>query len=248
MKSFAARILAVFTFGLCSFASAGVWDNPTNLQVLPSDISPQELRSTMKGFALATGSRCSTCHVAEDPADVSTYDHSKDDKEQKRKARAMIRMTMSINEYLAENLGVPDEDRITVECATCHRGQRRPEMIENIMVSKYRNEGFDAARTEYRNLRDSYYGGYAFDFSDEALNQLAERLLSEQDLDGALAFLDLNIEFNPTSVRPLQIRGDVLRRKGDIAGARASYVKALEIDPDNRWTQALLDRLDSAAR
>ena len=57
------RCLAlILIFGL-SPANAGMWDDPQNLKVLSEDISPDELRMTMPGFAMGTGSRCSACHV-----------------------------------------------------------------------------------------------------------------------------------------------------------------------------------------
>ena len=71
-----AALPAALFFFFSSFAFAGTFDNPTNLKVLPENISPDELGQTMRGFAMGTGNRCSACHVGEVEADLSTYDFS----------------------------------------------------------------------------------------------------------------------------------------------------------------------------
>jgi lipopolysaccharide biosynthesis regulator YciM len=135
---------------------------------------------------------------------------------------------------------------MTVECATCHRGRAKPEMIQDVLLTLYRDEGMEKALTEYRTLRDKYYGDYAFDFSHKALNQLAQNLAIESDFDAASIFVDLNLEFNPRSVRAYQLQGDIWKEKGDLAAVRISYEKGLEIQPDNSFMQSLIDRLDTA--
>lgn len=135
---------------------------------------------------------------------------------------------------------------MTVECATCHRGRAKPEMIQDVLLTLYRDDGMERALTEYRTLRDEYYGDYAFDFSHKALNQLAQILAIERDFDAALSFVDLNLEFNPQSVRAYQLQGDIWREKGNLTAARESYEKGLEIQPDNSFMQSLIERLDAA--
>jgi len=100
---------------------------PTNLQVLPKDISIQELLATMRGFTKALGVECTFCH-AEDPQ-THRPDFALDTKPDKQIARTMIRMTQEINaKYLAT---VQDPDATpaekTVTCGTCHRGHSMPE-------------------------------------------------------------------------------------------------------------------------
>jgi len=227
-------------------ANAGVWDDPTNLKVLPEDISPGELRATMMSFIKATGSRCSNCHVAIENGGTRTMDFPLDDKENKRTARKMITMVRNINDYLTDNLGTDSTDHVTVECATCHRGVAKPEMIQDVLAAVFYDGGMEEALAEYRMLHDKYFGAYAFDFSANGLNDLAERMASADELDAALTFLDLNLEFNPESVRAYQLQGDMWKKKDDVAAARKSYEKALEMAPDNAFTQNLLDRLDAS--
>ena len=232
--------------GLMTPARAGMWDDPKNLEVLPEDISPEELRATMRGFAGNTGSRCSTCHVGEVESDLSTYDFSLDDKEKKLKARHMIRMVADINGYLADKLGKPAAELVAVDCATCHRGQAKPEMLHDVIERSYHEDGMDGAIAEYRQLRDRYYGDYTFDFSPKALMKLAENMANVEDYEAAVGFLDLNLEFNPDSTRTLQLKARILVDKGDKAAARESLLKAIELEPENQWTRQLLERLDNS--
>ena len=73
---------------------------------------------------------------------------------------------------------------------------------------------------------------------------LGERMAQQDEFAAALGFLNLNLEFYPESARTLVTQGQVLAADGDVAGARASYVKALEIEPDNTWTRRMLDALE----
>ncbi|MGH9859750.1 MAG: hypothetical protein ACRD5F_06980 [Candidatus Acidiferrales bacterium] len=68
-------------------------DTFTNLQVLPKDISKQELVNIMKSFCFTMEQRCSYCHVATD--DLSSADFAADDKEPKKKARELLRQILA---------------------------------------------------------------------------------------------------------------------------------------------------------
>ena len=238
----------VIYFLLAGFAApvfAGMWDDPKNLQALPEEITPAELRATMRGFASNTGSRCSTCHVGEVENDFSTYDFSLDDKEKKRKARIMIRMVSDINQRLADTLGKPVADLVSVDCATCHRGQVKPEMLQNILAATYREDSLDKAVEQYRSLRQRYYGGYTYDFSPVMLMIVAEELAGANDFEAALGFLNLNLEFYPESARTYVLQAQIHNANGDVPAARKSFHKALEIEPENQWTQRMLAALDA---
>lgn len=64
-------------------------DTFTNLQVLPKDISKPDLVGIMKTFSVTLDKRCSFCHVATD--DLSQADFASDEKETKKKARALLK-------------------------------------------------------------------------------------------------------------------------------------------------------------
>ena len=59
-----------------------------NLQILPKNITQEELKKTMDGFAEQLGVKCTFCHVLEQ------YD--KDDRPHKADARRMIRLVMDM--------------------------------------------------------------------------------------------------------------------------------------------------------
>jgi tetratricopeptide (TPR) repeat protein len=237
--------VTILLMGVLMPAYADIFDDPQNLEVLPKEITSTALRDTMRSFATSTGSRCWACHVGEDELDLSTYDFSLDDKEKKRKARDMIRMVNAINERLAGIFEKAPDERVTVNCATCHHGQARPETIQAVLARAKQEAGIEKAIADYRSLRERYYGSYTFDFSERALMILAEEMAAKNDSVAALGFLDLNLQFFPQSGNSYVMRGQILAADGNISAARESLMKALEIDPGNQWTQKMLSDLAS---
>jgi hypothetical protein len=125
---------AVVLLALVTLVAAPVSDqaqNPipetfTNLQVLPKDITRQQLVPIMRSFALNLGVRCEHCHLGEGN-DLSQFDFASDMRPAKATARKMLGLTRSINDTLAQALGAPapgSGDRVT--CYTCHRGAAKP--------------------------------------------------------------------------------------------------------------------------
>ena len=120
---------------LSGLASAQPTPAPTapskykNLKVLPADISQDQLRATMKRFALSLGVRCSFCHVGEEGKPLSTYDFASDANPHKNIARGMMRLTWRLN---AQDLpaidGLHGAKSAKVTCFTCHRGAKEPLM------------------------------------------------------------------------------------------------------------------------
>ena len=107
-----------------------------NLQVLPKDIPREQLLAIMRNFTRSLGVRCNHCHVVTATEPKEQFDFAADTKEEKRVARVMVRMTMSLNnewmprveaaEHPEEaNHPPPAEPRIV--CWTCHRGRPEPE-------------------------------------------------------------------------------------------------------------------------
>jgi putative PEP-CTERM system TPR-repeat lipoprotein len=70
--------------------------------------------------------------------------------------------------------------------------------------------------------------------------------LSKREFDKALAIADRLTQKQPKSPLPPTIRGGVLGAKGDRKGARASFEKALELQPDYLPAARNLARLDIA--
>lgn len=97
-----------------------------NLQVLPKDASAGVVVGTMKGFANNLGVRCQFCHVGKEGMPLEQFDFVSDDLQQKKTARAMMRLTADINKQLdtAVPRAAAAEPRVT--CLTCHRGKSTP--------------------------------------------------------------------------------------------------------------------------
>ena len=96
----------------------------TNLQVLPKDISEDQLLGVMKSAAQSLGVRCSHCHDGAGD-DLSTYNFAADSKAPKATARLMLRLTSQINSVL-KDVGSRKGDANKVTCQTCHRGNKTP--------------------------------------------------------------------------------------------------------------------------
>ncbi|WP_412068089.1 c-type cytochrome [Rubrivirga sp. IMCC43871] len=104
------------------------WPSPAqNLQVLPADTPPEQLRDVMRGFTRALGVRCEFCHVGEPGTDFLEWDFASDAKPRKAVAREMMRMTWAINtETLPAIEGLRHPGGMRVTCWTCHRGETTP--------------------------------------------------------------------------------------------------------------------------
>ena len=131
MRSFA--IVTVIFLAACAAisqqkAQVPVNDNAQfhNLQVLPPNITHDELLATMRGFARGLGTRCNHCHVANPAGSAEEFDFASDAKPEKKAARTMLRMTKDIN---AGYISKVNEHGQMVTCFTCHRGHTVPETL-----------------------------------------------------------------------------------------------------------------------
>ena len=99
---------------------------PTNLQVLPKDISPDDLEKLMHSYSDALGVHCSFCHEVDEK--THKRDFAADTKPDKAMARTMIAMTQEINTKFMTQINDPDAKPAdkTVTCGTCHRGSEMP--------------------------------------------------------------------------------------------------------------------------
>jgi Photosynthetic reaction centre cytochrome C subunit len=97
---------------------------PQNLQVMPKDVSREQLLATMRGFTAGLGVQCNYCHVQEGRG--GRNDLASDEKAPKKTARVMMKMMATVNDTLASGLGKTPADITKVECVTCHRGEAIP--------------------------------------------------------------------------------------------------------------------------
>jgi|SRR6185312_12305337 len=87
-----------------------------NLQVLPKNMSKDDLKAYMKAQSKALGVECDYCHDVPDMAS--------DKNEKKLIARKMIQMTNDINDRWLK--GIKDAEKNKVGCGTCHQGKEQP--------------------------------------------------------------------------------------------------------------------------
>jgi tetratricopeptide (TPR) repeat protein len=190
----------------------------------------------MQTIAQSLGVSCDYCHTGAPGG--GTPEPKKD------VARQMIAMTRELNARVQTATGNPSAK---VECITCHHGVAIPRQLGDILYDTMRAKGADAAAVQYRDLRQRYYGRQAYDFSEETLANLAERIV-EGSPDNAIALMKLNLEYYPKSARSYSTIGYAYTRKIDDETAITYYQKALEIEPNNGIIRGRLESLTSLRR
>lgn len=220
-------------------------DRSRNLKVLPEETDAQTLRSTMHDFTHALGVRCHYCHVGEEGKPFTEWDFASDDKPAKATAREMMRLLADVKESLARI--DPSGERVTMECATCHRGAARPQRLEDALTETYRKDGADAAIARYHELRDRVYGRGVYDFGEDALNLLGYRMLEAKDVAGATQAFTLNTELFPESANAWDSMAEVTLAAGDTTKAITLYEKAFALEPRNRNAERMLKKLRGGA-
>ena len=206
-------------------------DQYKNLQILPKDISKDQLVEIMKSFTHGLGVRCIFCHEGEDGQPLSTYNFESDKKPEKLKARIMMNMTKDINSKYLSEFSKFNKNVMQVKCMTCHHGVEIPLPLEELLYNKIKTDGLEEAITTYNNLYQKYYGSFAYDFSDNSLQTLAENLIDEKMYDEAVAFALINIEKYPESGTANLSLAEAYEAQGDKEDAIKYYEKALELMP-----------------
>jgi tetratricopeptide (TPR) repeat protein len=211
--------LIALTFALVGLARIAAAQGP-----------PADLGAQMQSIAQALGVSCGYCHSAERGSGKP--------EPKKDIARAMMAMTRDINakvQAASPNAGA-------VQCVTCHRGVAIPRQLSEIVTQTMKEQGTDAAITQYRELRKQYYGRQAYDFGEGTLLTIAQQISNNKPSD-AIALLQLNLEFNPRSAATYAAISFAYTRKLDDDDAIANLEKALEIEPENGIYQGQLEQL-----
>ena len=218
-------------------------DKLKNLKALPGDITVRALVDTMAGFTRALGVRCTYCHLGKESDPLDKYDFVSDEKPEKVKARAMLQMVTAINSEHLSKLPARREPRITVSCATCHRGITQPRSLQQVLLNAYDAGGADSLEAAYRALRTRYYGAAAYDFGEVPLVDVANSLRARNKLTDAMRFYKLNTEFSPTCAFAFRSVAGSQLAAGDTAGAIASFERALTINANDQQSKDALARL-----
>ena len=208
------RILPACLIGL----AVGLCNDVAFAQERPPRAQPPD----MQAIADALGVECQFCHA---PKALTAAGRLRLDV-----AREMIAMTSELNGRVARATGT---DGTRVSCITCHRGVTIPRQLRDILFETLARQGADAAIAQYRDLRQRYHGGQAYDFGETTLLFVAERLVDSRPA-AAIALADLNLEFHPRSWRSHMTKGIALSRRLETTPeALESFRKALTIDPGN---------------
>ena len=193
----------------------------------------------MQEVSQALGVRCDYCH--------SAPRGSGQPEPKKEIARAMMAMTRDLNAKVQEATGKPANETSRVECATCHRGVAIPQPISAIVLRTVAEKGGAAAVDQYRDLRKQFYSRAAYDFSEDALLEIVQRVVQGRP-DDAIALLRMNLEFNPQSAKTYALLGFAYTRKVDDASAITNLEKSLEFDPTNAVVRGQLEQLKEYQR
>ena len=235
---------------------------PKNLQVLPKEMSRQEVLAVMRTFTTGLGVQCEFCHApAADAAPAGggggggggggfgggrggpPLDFSLDTKDTKKVARVMLQMVTDINGKYLAGLGRTIADRDRVSCETCHHGLSKPRTLRSALTSAIEAKDADSAVALYRDLRTRYYGSAAYDFSENSLLGAAAEIARNNQRPAALSLLKLNLEFFGASVPTYQSLAQMSLQSGDTTAAIEALTKAIAIAPNNGQLQQMLQRI-----
>jgi tetratricopeptide (TPR) repeat protein len=223
-----------------AFAQAPANDAPKNLKVLPKDWTRPQVIQVMQNFTAALGVGCEYCHVEKEGAPP---DFASDDKKEKDRARAMMKIAQDLNANLPKALDEPADQLTRVGCITCHRGVPEPKQIGEILAKTSKEKGFAAASDQYKELKAKYYGAQAYDFSEQGLIATARPLIQQNRQDEAIQFLNLNLTMYPKSAASYVTIAQAQQGKKDNEAAIAALKKALEIEPKNAQATRMLAQL-----
>lgn len=113
-------------------------DHENNLQVLPKDISHDELMQVMHSYEVALNLGCEDCH-APSATEPGKLDFSADSKK-KAIALDMMKMVQEMNTTYFDVKGDFKENYLTsafkVTCITCHNGHAKPADRISIPIPK----------------------------------------------------------------------------------------------------------------
>jgi len=120
-------VLLLTVVAMSAFMPQQKQPSDSNLKVLAKDISPDDLYDMMEGFNTSLGVKCNFCHSAKKD-DPNKLDYALDGKPEKETTRAMIKMTMEINEKYFHNASAYSTKAVlAVNCISCHNGKTHPE-------------------------------------------------------------------------------------------------------------------------
>jgi tetratricopeptide (TPR) repeat protein len=243
--------LLLLTLSASSLVGQGGFQWPErseNLQALPEDFPADRLRAVMTGFTRALGVRCSHCHVGEEGQPLSEYDFASDANANKVRARVMLEMLGSINDYL-DQIEPSGPERVNMWCTTCHAGRPRPqtlaEALDEARAAGGEEGATSAALVRFAELRDRYFAAGAYDFTAAGVARVAAGWAEEGALEAAVALAERNLSDWPEASAAHQGMAQVLLAAGDRDGAVRHLEHAVALDPENPRLRRMLEQVRS---
>lgn len=111
------------------------------------------------------------------------------------------------------------------------------DMVKDVMDEK----GVDAAQEKFDALKSNTRDDV--EFYEWDMNVAGYEKLKEEKTDEAIAIFRMNTELNPNSWNAYDSLGDAYLAKGDIENAKASFEKALELNPNFTASKEKLEKL-----
>lgn len=200
---------------------------------------PPSQTMDMQAVSQALGVRCDYCHARGGSSAAPD--------QKKSVALAMMAMTRDLNEKIQQATGKPPAETARVDCITCHRGVAIPQPLASIILRTAIEKGGAAAADQYRDLRKQYFGRATYDFSEDALLEMIQRLVQSKP-DDSIALLRMNLDFNPQSAKTYALLGFAYTRKLDDDQALVNLKKSLELDPTDAMVRGRIEQLEEYRR
>lgn len=239
---YAGFLILAAASGLVAQVAQAPWRGE-NLQYFPKDITRPQLLQRMREFSFALDVRCQHCHTGGDGVSFDGVVFASDDKTAKVKARAMLHMVDQLNNTLLAGVPSRAEPRVSVGCATCHRGLALPKSLQTTLFEIVEKDGADAAAARYRALRRDTMTTGKYNFGEWEINELARRLTDAGNTAAAIAVLEMNGEFYPKSADIDFTLGELHRGRGETEKAVARYRAAVEKNPRHQGAKRWMTEL-----
>ena len=123
------------------------------------------------------------------------------------------------------------------------RAEKKPG-VAGILMHITMSGGVEDAIAEYQRLKEIEPERY--DYSEAQLNALGYGLLRAERVDEAVAIFRFNARLFPQSSNVFDSLGEALWKKGEREQAKASYLKALELNPQNENAAKMLAEIERA--
>jgi len=200
----------------------------------------------MQTVAAALGVECAYCHnnLERRGRPVPLTDSGKPRMEV---AREMFLMVDEINRTVQTATEKAAADVTRVQCVTCHRGVPIPKPLGDILTQTAIKNSPDAAATQLHELRATYFGAQAYDFSERAMIGIGERLVNARP-PAAVALMQASLQYYPQSSMIYMMLGIAQGNAGDYQRGVESLRKSLELDPTNNLARGRLAQLEAQTR